>query len=60
MASECHKYHQYTVKTCPKCGADFCYACCGDTNVSQGGKHDPNYMYCPHCGWDYYSDPATE
>ena len=47
--------HEYGVKTCTQCGADFCYSCCGGTNVDQGGKHDPDYMHCPVCGYDYCS-----
>jgi len=60
MASECPEHHQYAAKACPKCGAHFCYACCAGQNVDQGGKHDPDYMFCPECGWDYYSVPAKK
>jgi len=47
------EYHEYAEKECA-CGAVFCYACCGGTNVDQGGKYDPDYMFCPECGADYY------
>ena len=47
--------HPYAEKVCPKCGATFCYACCGGTNVDQGGKHEPDVMLCPVCGHDYYA-----
>ena len=48
-------YHTYADKTCPKCGKTFCWDCCKDTNVHEGGKHQPDFMICPHCGHDYYS-----
>jgi len=48
-------HHEYSAKTCPKCGRGFCYACCGGTNVDQGGKHEPDYMLCPNCGADFYA-----
>lgn len=47
--------HEYAEKTCV-CGEVFCYSCCGGTNVDQGGKHEPDYMYCPDCGADYYAE----
>jgi len=46
-------HHEYAEKTCPKCGAVFCWNCCASTNVHQGGKHEPDYMLCPVCGHDY-------
>jgi len=46
--------HEYAQKTCSNCGRDFCYACCKGTNVDQGGKHEADFMICPHCGHDYY------
>ena len=45
--------HNYTEKVC-KCGNVFCYDCCAGTNTDQGGKYDPDYMFCPKCGADYY------
>ena len=47
--------HEYNTKTCPNCGAGFCWSCCGGTNVHDGGKHDPDYMLCPSCGHDYHA-----
>lgn len=47
--------HEYSSKTCPCCGAVFCWSCCGGTNVHEGGKYDEDYMFCPVCGRDYYS-----
>ena len=47
--------HHYSAKTCPVCGREFCYSCCGGTNVDQGGKYHPDYMYCPGCGADFYA-----
>jgi len=46
--------HAYAEKICPKCGADFCWACCGNTNVHEGGKYEPDFMTCPKCGHDIY------
>ena len=46
--------HEYASKTCSRCGAVFCYACCGQTNVHEGGKHIADFMTCPVCGQDYY------
>ena len=48
--------HEYAEKTCPKCGAVFCFSCCGSTNVGEGRKHSPKYMTCPICGQEYYED----
>ena len=48
--------HAYSEKDCPKCGHVFCYDCCGGQNVDQGGKYEGDYMYCPRCGHDYYSE----
>jgi hypothetical protein len=47
--------HEYAPKICPACGRDFCYSCCGGTNVANGGKYDDDYMLCPDCGHDYYA-----
>lgn len=46
--------HQYAEKTC-KCGHVFCFACCEDTNVHEGGKYEPDYELCPVCGADLYA-----
>ena len=46
--------HEYATKTCPECGKIFCYSCCGGQNVDQGGKYEPDYMFCPKWGHDYY------
>ena len=48
--------HAYAEKICPKCGRDFCFDCCASTNVDQGGKHEKDYMLCPECGHDIYSE----
>ena len=48
--------HEYAEKVCAKCGATFCWSCCGRTNVHEGGKYQPDFMECPSCGHDYYSD----
>jgi hypothetical protein len=47
--------HEYAERVC-KCGATFCYSCSAGTNVDQGGKYDPDYIYCPACGRDWYQD----
>ena len=52
------QHHDYSAKTCPKCGKVFCYSCCGGTNVDQGGKHQPDFMSCPQCGHDICQDDA--
>jgi len=44
--------HRYATDTCPRCGAEFCWQCCGQTNVHEGGKHEPDYKLCPVCGHD--------
>lgn len=44
--------HEYASETCPKCGKVFCWACCGGTNVHQGGKYEPDFMLCPVCKTD--------
>lgn len=49
-------HHKYSAKECPKCGKVFCYSCCGGTNVDQGGKYEPDYMFCPACGADFYAE----
>jgi len=46
--------HEFTSRDCPACGKTFCFACCGSTNVDQGGKYNPDYMLCPACGHDIY------
>ena len=43
--------HQYATETC-KCGHEFCFACCGKTNVACGGKYEADFMICPKCGHD--------
>ena len=48
--------HPYATKVCKKCGKDFCYNCCGSTNVDQGGKHEVDFMHCPHCDFDFYGN----
>jgi ribosomal protein L37E len=51
----CDEYqHEYADKTCPECGRVFCYSCCRDQNVDQGGKYERDFMLCPQCGHDYY------
>ena len=47
--------HEYAVRICPNCGRDFCWTCCGGTNVHEGGKHEPDSMLCPSCGHDYFA-----
>lgn len=54
MCDENH--HDYAEKTCPECGDVFCWNCCGNTNVHEGGKYDPDFMECPKCGHDWYAD----
>lgn len=48
--------HEYAPRICPQCDTEFCWSCCGGTNVHQGGKYDPDYMLCPSCGHDIYKD----
>ncbi len=49
--------HDYTVEQCSQCGQEFCYSCCGGTNVDQGGMtYNHYYMFCPTCGHDIYTD----
>ena len=48
--------HEYADKVCGACGKVFCFSCCHDTNVHEGGKYEEDYMLCPQCGYDYYSD----
>jgi hypothetical protein len=48
--------HGYAEHTCPACGQDFCFSCCGSTNVHEGGKYSPDFMTCPACGFDIYSE----
>lgn len=49
--------HDYSEHICPECGRDFCYNCCGSQNVDQGHKYEEEYMTCPDCGHDIYSEP---
>lgn len=53
---ECGR-HEYDEKRC-ECGHTFCYSCCGNTNVDQGGKYEKTFMNCPVCGQDYYEERA--
>jgi len=46
------EFHAYSVELCPKCGAKFCWCCCGGTNVHEGGKYAADFMLCPSCGHD--------
>ena len=48
--------HEYSEQTCPECGEVFCWNCCGNTNVHEGGKYDKDFMLCPKCGCDILSD----
>lgn len=48
----CIEQHEYAEETCPNCGQEFCFACCGSTNVHEGGKYEPSFMLCPRCGKD--------
>lgn len=48
--------HEYAEKICPRCGTEFCFSCCGETNVHEGGKYQPDFMTCPGCGHDYYDE----
>ena len=57
FANPCHEMgHGYAEKICPKCGRDFCFSCCEETNVHECGKYYPNFMICPTCGHDYYAE----
>lgn len=47
--------HEYGEKECA-CGEVFCWACCGNTNVHEGGKYTPDFMECPKCRQDYYKN----
>ena len=47
-----HNGHAYAEHECPRCGAIFCWGCCGRTNRHEGGKYDPDFMTCPVCGYD--------
>jgi len=51
-----HGGHEYADRICSKCGRDFCFNCCGKTNVHCGGKHEADFMLCPECGHDIYQD----
>ena len=59
-ANAAYGMHEYAVVECPSCGREFCWNCCGGTNVHEGGKYDPDYMFCPGCGRDVYSDKNME
>ncbi len=48
-------FHEYNEKKCT-CGMVFCFTCCKDTNVDQGGKHEVDFMLCPACGKDHYAE----
>jgi hypothetical protein len=48
--------HEYAERICPACGQEFCFTCCGATNIHEGGKYQPDFMECPVCGWDIYSE----
>ena len=48
--------HEYSEVECPKCGTVFCWNCCANTNVHCGGKYEPDFMLCPSCGHDVYSE----
>ena len=48
--------HEYSEKTCQKCGEDFCFSCCKSTNVHEGGKYEEDYMLCPTCGHNWYEN----
>ena len=52
--------HEYDTKVCQNCKTDFCYTCCGWTNVDQGGKYEEDRMDCPKCGHDWYSQEPLE
>ena len=47
--------HEYADRVCA-CGRDFCWSCCGGTNIHEGGKYTPDFMLCPACGRDWYSE----
>jgi hypothetical protein len=56
----CEKFiHEYAEKVC-KCGEVFCFSCCKDTNVHEGGKYEPSFMLCPKCGADFYETEAAK
>ena len=48
--------HPYTERTCPVCNTTFCWECCRATNVHEGGHYEDDYMECPNCGHDYFSN----
>lgn len=54
MTILCIPNHKYAEKACLQCGQKFCWECCQETNIHNGGKHQPDYMLCPHCNHDYY------
>jgi hypothetical protein len=44
--------HKYAIKKCV-CGQVFCFECCKDTNVHEGGGSNmAPFMTCPKCGRD--------
>ena len=49
-------WHKYSERLCPKCGHVYCYACCQNQNIDEGGKYAKDFMICPRCGHDYYSE----
>ena len=51
-----YRRHEYAERTCAQCGRDYCWSCCGATNVHEGGKHSPDFMECPDCGHDWYAE----
>jgi len=46
--------HMYDIMECPKCGCDFCFDCCGNTNVTESPSPERKFMECPMCGENYY------
>ncbi|MBI9081888.1 MAG: hypothetical protein JEY79_19380 [Pseudodesulfovibrio sp.] len=52
----CYEGHEYSPRICHACGQEYCFECCAGTNVHVGGKHEPDWMECPACGWDYYRE----
>lgn len=56
LSDEMGNRHEYADKKCEKCQAVYCWTCCGQTNVHEGGKHVEDFMLCPVCGHDYYEE----
>lgn len=50
--NECEEvgHDEYTEKTCPQCGTDFCYVCAAGTNIYQGGACHPDICYAQTVG----------